>query len=163
MNEVQEWRATADWPYSIAAGGVVFRECGDGKIEVAVLVREQPSKDYNLPKGGLHHNETLENCARREILEESGKIGEIVGYLGALQDNFLHPGLNIQLDRTVHYFAMKFVSENSEHDSEHDSVEWRELNEARQLLFETMAIKREFLILDRFKEFMEKFDKEGSL
>jgi len=158
MNIIQEYRATTDWPYQIAASGVVFREREDGKIEVAVLVRNQPNKNYNLPKGTLYHDETLENCAQREVLEESGKTGEIVGYLGALQDNFLHPKVKIQLDRTVHYFAMKFVSENDKHDSEHDSVEWCELDKARQLLFKTMAVKREFIILDRLKEFLEKFD-----
>jgi 8-oxo-dGTP pyrophosphatase MutT (NUDIX family) len=128
-----------------------------------VLVRNQPSKNYNLPKGTLDHDETLEDCARREVLEEGGKSGEIVGYLGVLHDNFFHPTAKIQINRTVHYFAMEFVSEIDEHDPEHDFVEWRELNEARRLLSETMAVKREFVIMDRLKEFLEKVYKEEGL
>ncbi len=154
----REYRATADWPYQIAAGGVVFRQRDDGQIEVTMLVRDHPEKNYNLPKGTLHVNESLENCARREALEESGCEGKIVGYLGALHDNFFHPTAKVQTDRTTHYFAMEFAGEVDSHDAEHDRVEWHELDEARELLYQTMRVKREYEILDRLKEFLNKKD-----
>ena len=40
----------------------------DGKI---LLVRED-GKDWDLPGGGVEHNETIEDALRRELMEETG-------------------------------------------------------------------------------------------
>ncbi len=55
---------------SISVGGIVIR-IEDGKILIA-LVKDDPYSDYILPKGAINAGETLEETARREILEEAG-------------------------------------------------------------------------------------------
>ncbi|RMF43848.1 MAG: NUDIX domain-containing protein [Anaerolineae bacterium] len=54
----------------VSAGGVVVRRAA-GQILVALVV-EAGFSHYILPKGGVKRGETLEQAARREILEEAG-------------------------------------------------------------------------------------------
>jgi 8-oxo-dGTP diphosphatase len=53
-----------------AAGGVVWRSAGDG-IEVLLIHRPRYS-DWSFPKGKTKEGETDEDCALREVEEETG-------------------------------------------------------------------------------------------
>jgi 8-oxo-dGTP diphosphatase len=53
-----------------AAGGVVVRQ-GSGGIEV-LLVHRPEYDDWTFPKGKLEAGESLEECALREVEEETG-------------------------------------------------------------------------------------------
>jgi 8-oxo-dGTP pyrophosphatase MutT (NUDIX family) len=68
-------------PERESAGGVVIRyEYG---LPLVALTREGPFADYILPKGHIEDGETLEQTARREILEEAGISRlELVRFLG---------------------------------------------------------------------------------
>lgn len=71
-------------PTHISCGGVVAR-VENGQALVA-LVREGPRTGYVLPKGHLEEGETLEQAARREILEEAGLADiTLIEKLGALE------------------------------------------------------------------------------
>lgn len=61
-------------PAKIAAGGVVVRLEGDDLC--LALVKEQGRPGYILPKGKVKKHETLEQAARREIMEEAG-LGQL--------------------------------------------------------------------------------------
>ena len=53
-----------------AAGGVVWRRSDVG---VEVLLAHRPAhRDWTFPKGKLDPGETLRQCARREVEEETG-------------------------------------------------------------------------------------------
>ncbi len=89
-------------PERISAGGVVIQK-RRGRYYLA-LVREGDLSAYLLPKGGVEAGKSLEDAARREILEEAGfKDLELVTYLGERQR------LNYQRSRwvTTHYFLFK--------------------------------------------------------
>jgi 8-oxo-dGTP diphosphatase len=61
-----------------AAGGVVVRRAGDGRLQVA-LVHRPRYEDWSLPKGKLGKDEGWEEAALREVLEEAGlecRLGE---------------------------------------------------------------------------------------
>jgi len=151
-----EYRHTETWPYHISAGGVVYRH-REGQLEVTVLYRNRPDgRHYHLPKGALHHGETLEDDARREVLEESGIRAEIKGYLGAFTDDFMKDG--VHLDKTTHYFAMIPLENTGKHDAEHDGVEWLEFDKARKLLESSEPMKKEYIILDRLRDFLDKLE-----
>ena len=54
-----------------AAGGVVCREGASGKTEI-VVVHRPAYDDWTLPKGKVDAGETDEECALREVKEETG-------------------------------------------------------------------------------------------
>ncbi len=63
-----------------AAGGVVFRKTA-GETEIAVIHRPAYD-DWTLPKGKMEPNETPEDCALREVREETGLRCELLRPVG---------------------------------------------------------------------------------
>jgi 8-oxo-dGTP diphosphatase len=59
-----------------AAGGVVVREADNGP-EV-VIVHRPRYDDWTLPKGKAKESESYEECALREVAEETGLVCELV-------------------------------------------------------------------------------------
>ena len=64
-----------------AAGGVVYRSDPSGETELAIIHRPQYD-DWTLPKGKVEPDETPEDCALREVREETGFRAEIQRPLG---------------------------------------------------------------------------------
>ena len=64
-----------------AAGGVVCRVGPSGETEIAIIHRPVYD-DWTLPKGKVEPDETPEDCALREVREETGFKCELVRPLG---------------------------------------------------------------------------------
>lgn len=86
----------------LSAGGLVFRRDG-GRLEI-LLIRDR-FNHWTLPKGHPDSGETPEQAALREILEETGIQGRIVGELPTTQYDFYHRGS--QVTKTVRYFLVE--------------------------------------------------------
>jgi len=101
------YQQPADAVERLCAGGVVVRvEAGEVLIG---LVREDDYPNWLVPKGGVDEGETLEQAARREILEEAGlTVLDRVCELGVRER------LNFRRTRwgKTHYFL--FLSEQAE-------------------------------------------------
>jgi 8-oxo-dGTP pyrophosphatase MutT (NUDIX family) len=54
-----------------AAGGVVIRRSQSAGLEIAIIHRPEYD-DWTLPKGKIEPDETPEDCALREVREETG-------------------------------------------------------------------------------------------
>ncbi|HWD52977.1 MAG TPA: NUDIX hydrolase, partial [Acidimicrobiales bacterium] len=63
-----------------AGGGLVVRRI-QGQLDV-VLVHRPAREDWTFPKGKLEEGETLEECALREVLEETGLVCRLGSFLG---------------------------------------------------------------------------------
>jgi mutator protein MutT len=85
----------------IAGGGLVRNEQG----ELLMIYRRGK---WDLPKGKLDPGETIEQCAVREVMEETG-LNDIA--LGSLIDISYHeyfdPWLKEEVIKETHWFAME--------------------------------------------------------
>lgn len=74
---------SARLPFIRAAGGILWRT--RERREVAVIFRDRHAPDEcSLPKGKLDPGEDWGQAALREVREETGSRGEVVGFGGTL-------------------------------------------------------------------------------
>jgi 8-oxo-dGTP diphosphatase len=113
----------------IAAGGVVWRETKDSKIELAIIHRPKYD-DWTFPKGKLDNGEELISCAYREILEETGLDIELGPFLGEVEYQ------SEEGSKHVSYWTAKALSSSKDFHSnnEADLLEWHDFDSARKKL-----------------------------
>ncbi|CAN5827455.1 8-oxo-(d)GTP phosphatase [soil metagenome] len=111
-----------------AAGGVIARPAPAGGTEVLVVHRPRYD-DWSFPKGKLENGETEQQCAIREVREETGMLCETISELpgAAYTDRRGRP-------KTVRYWSMKMVSGRFVPNSEVDEARWVNFSEASRLL-----------------------------
>lgn len=151
-----EYRSTREWPFHISCGGVVYR-LREGQPEFVVLYRSARRREgretWHLPKGTLHSHETLEQCALREIREESGLEVEVEGYLGTLHGAWNDGATGRHIDKTTHYFLCRYLADHPDGmDREHDRVDWLPAAEAIRKL--DLVPKREAEAIRRAERFL---------
>lgn len=110
-----------------AAGGVVWRT-RNRTVEVLVVHRPHYD-DWSLPKGKADPDETDEDCARREVEEETGLQCALGPELASTSytDRKGRP-------KHVRYWAMTPLEGHFEPHEEIDEVRWLPLDQARELL-----------------------------
>ncbi len=111
-----------------AAGGAVWRRRKDGSVEVLVIHRPRYD-DWSLPKGKCDPGESFLDCARREVLEETGLHCEVGTDLGDVTYRD-HRGRA----KVVRYWAMEAVGGAFTVNDEVDEVRWLAFPEAVDLL-----------------------------
>ena len=113
-----------------AAGGVIWRpsEWLPGTVDV-VLVHRPAYDDWTLPKGKAEKDESDEDCARREVREETSLVCELGPELPSTRylDRYAKP-------KVVRYWAMTPVSGELKPSQEVDAARWLIFDRARQML-----------------------------
>ncbi len=111
-----------------AAGGVVWRRI-DGRIEV-VLVHRPQYDDWTFPKGKRKADETDEDCALREVQEETGlrcSLGEELPTTEYVDSR--------DRPKVVRWWTMQPLDGNFEIDEDEvDEARWVSTYEASHLL-----------------------------
>ena len=88
---------------------------------------------WSLPKGHLEAGETLEQAAIREVAEETGIRGSIIGSLGTIDFWFVVEGRRVH--KTVHHYLMRAIGgELSDDDVEVTEVAWFPLSDISEQL-----------------------------
>ncbi len=128
-----------------AAGGLVWRDLGDGSLEI-VLVHRPAYDDWSFPKGKLNSGEGEAEAALREVEEETGlrcRLGQEVGTI-SYRDSRGRP-------KTVRYWEMVPIGGALAPADETDQAVWLAVHEAsdvltyerdRQLLRDFLALRR---------------------
>ncbi len=84
----------------IAAGGIVINP----NKEILWIYRRG---FWDLPKGKLDPNETIEACAIREVMEETGMQDLVLGELVLTTKHQYHdPYLNTDVEKTTYWYKM---------------------------------------------------------
>lgn len=113
----------------ISAGGLVV-QVDDSRTSGALIGRidRRGRLLWSLPKGHIEKGETAEQTAVREVAEETGITGRVVGELGTIDFWFVAEGRRIH--KTVHhYLLLAEGGELSDADVEVTEVAWVPLDE----------------------------------
>ena len=114
----------------VSAGGVVFRNEGDGP-EVVLCGKWSPRRLWALPKGTPETGETREQTALREVTEETGLKVKPQCFIDSIQYWFVRPEDGVRCHKTVLYYLMDSVGgDTSLHDNEFDEVRWFSVEDA---------------------------------
>lgn len=88
---------------------------------------------WSLPKGHIEAGETREQTAEREIWEETGITGTVIGELGSIDFTFVADGRRIH--KTVHHFVLERTGGTiNTDDVEVADVAWVALNDVADRL-----------------------------
>ncbi len=118
-------------PIIIAAGGLVWNE----KNQLLMIFRQGK---WDLPKGKIDDGETIEDCAVREVMEETGlndvKIGNLIGITKhEYYDSYIHQ----QAVKESHWYAMKATSNQTfvpQTDEDITEIKWVDVKSIHQYL-----------------------------
>jgi 8-oxo-dGTP pyrophosphatase MutT (NUDIX family) len=128
-----------------SAGGLVLDL--SGAVPLGALIGRTNRRGrllWSLPKGHLEAGETLEQAAIREVAEETGITGVIIGTLGTIDFWFVVDGRRVH--KTVHHYLMRAVGGVlSDADVEVTEVAWVPL----PAIAEQLAYSDERNLLDR--------------
>jgi 8-oxo-dGTP diphosphatase len=110
-----------------AAGGLVYRRDGD---DLRLLLVHRPRyDDWTFPKGKAHEDESDEECAVREVSEETGLQVELEDELATTEYTDGHGR-----SKRVRYWLMRPVSGSFTPTEEVDEIRWCSRAEAATIL-----------------------------
>jgi 8-oxo-dGTP pyrophosphatase MutT (NUDIX family) len=107
----------------------------DGEVVVIVPVKRAAdgSRILGLPKGHPDGDETAEEAATREVLEETGIEAELVDKLGDVEYQYERKGRRVS--KRVAFFLFRYRSGDvADHDHEIEEARWMPLADAAQAL-----------------------------
>ena len=112
-----------------SAGGLVVDASSGTPVGALIGRRDRRGRLlWSLPKGHIESGESAEQAAVREVAEETGIAGRIIGRLGTIDFWFMADGRRVH--KTVHHFLLRAESgELSDADVEVAAVAWVPLGE----------------------------------
>lgn len=119
-------------PKEMTAGGGILTKAGKKKLKVLLIYRKGR---WDLPKGRLDKGETIEACARREVMEELGiEQVDVHSFLDTTIHGYPEKGRFIV--KTTHWYHMtteatSFIPQKEEKITK---VRWKSVQKAKEIL-----------------------------
>jgi 8-oxo-dGTP pyrophosphatase MutT (NUDIX family) len=139
----------------ISAGGVAYRK--EGKIVRVVITLVGEQHRWQLPKGLISKDETVEQAALREVREEAGIETEIVDLIDKVEYWYYSKGggKRVRFHKFVYFYLLRYKSGSTEdHDNEVKEARWVNIDEGHGML----TFKSEKEIVARAKEMIESLE-----
>jgi ADP-ribose pyrophosphatase YjhB (NUDIX family) len=135
-----------------SAGGLVVDEAAGTVVAALIGRRDRRGRLlWSLPKGHIEEGESAEQAAVREVAEETGIAGRIVGRLGTIDFWFMAEGRRVH--KTVHHYLLVAEGgELSDSDVEVAAVAWVPLEE----LSTRLAYEDERALVARAPELLDR-------
>jgi 8-oxo-dGTP pyrophosphatase MutT (NUDIX family) len=121
----------------LSAGGVLVRRLRGRVVLAAIRPAGKPAGVWALPKGLIGPGERPEETALREVAEETGARGRLVGKLGDVR--YVYTWAGERVFKVVSFYLLVYSGGRlgdirSENAHEVAEVRWLPLNEAPRLL-----------------------------
>ena len=110
----------------VQAGAIAFKIADDNASRILIVRAKKTPADWIFPKGHIEPGETAEVAARRELEEEAGVSGELLGRAGSLD---FQSGDEMV---TVEYYLIRFTGEVPRKETR--EIRWCGYQEALALL-----------------------------
>lgn len=131
MNRMMTEKKTKTIPVT-AAGGAVYHQNG-GEQQVLLILKNDC---WDLPKGKLEANESMKECAKREVSEETGlKDLTVEGSLIKTVHTYRRNGKKYR--KTTHWFKMRGNAEETLNPQANEGIEqarWVTFTQAKNIL-----------------------------
>ncbi len=115
----------------IAAGGLVTNRQND-------LLMIYRRKKWDLPKGKLDNDETIEQCALREVMEETGlKHVMLKHFVSITYHEYYDEHKKENVVKETHWFAMKAIKTQKlvpQTEEDIEKIQWADRELIKQLL-----------------------------
>jgi 8-oxo-dGTP pyrophosphatase MutT (NUDIX family) len=136
----------------VSSGGVVFRRTATG-ADVAII-RPRGTDRWQLPKGIVDPGESPGVTAHREVREEAGVDGTVVGPITTIEYWYVgddRDGVRVRFHKTVHFFLLAYASGDvADHDDEVAEARWLPLDDA----VERLAFRSEKAVVEKAREML---------
>jgi 8-oxo-dGTP pyrophosphatase MutT (NUDIX family) len=125
-----------------SSGGVLFKKTRRGNA-VALICRGGGAI-WCLPKGLVEKGEKAQETALREVQEETGLRGHLMGKLGDISYRYTSKEEKILVFKKVSFYLIRYASGSTrDHDFEVDAARWFLIDKALDIL--TYPSEREIL------------------
>lgn len=114
----RHYRRASDYRPTIWAAGAAVYRIRNGKPEI-LLTHRPRYNDWSLPKGKLSRGEGFQECAEREVEEETGVTGVVEDAIGTV--GYLTSNGNF---KAVRYWLLHAKDENFSPNEEVDKIRW---------------------------------------
>lgn len=131
---VRRIKNSTDSSNEYSAGGLFFRE-EKGKLTVllGMEISVSGNEEWRIPKGTIDENESVVECVKREVKEETGYNAKIVDFIGCA--NWSYERDQKIWNETAIFFVLELAQEDQEkHDGTFVEMKWFEINEAIKIL-----------------------------
>lgn len=134
----------------VSAGFVVFRVNGGGREYL--LLQNSSSKFWDFPKGKVDRGETLEQAARRELMEEAGiaQIDVVPEFEARISYSYRLKG-NLVEKEVVMFLGESRGDGDVRLSWEHSDFRWVPFDEGARLLYD-----KKVSVLQRAEDFLSK-------
>jgi 8-oxo-dGTP pyrophosphatase MutT (NUDIX family) len=137
----------------------VARRTSEG-TEIAII-RPRGTDRWQLPKGLVDPGESPDVTAQREVREEAGVEGSIVGPITTIEYWFVGDdagGERVRFHKTVHFFLLAFRGGAvADHDHEVAEACWIPLDDA----IERLAFRNEKAVVEKAREMLATVDTQA--